>query len=55
MFDLFGLSECSLDCYKYITMIDKGKYASHGAFIKRIPLAALAQRQKAKLGCISLI
>ena len=31
-------------------MIDKGKYASHGAFIKKLPIAAAAQRHKPKLG-----
>ena len=35
-------------------MIDKGKYASHGAYIKRIPQAALAQREKPKLGHSSI-
>lgn len=34
----------------YILMIDKGKYASHGAFIKRLPAVAVAQHHKPKLG-----
>lgn len=36
-------------------MIDKGKYAAHGTFIKKLPAAAQAQRKKAKLGTISTI
>jgi len=31
-------------------MIDKGKYASHGAYIKRLPQMAVGQHQKPKLG-----
>jgi len=31
-------------------MIDKGKYASHGAFIKRLTTSSLAQWNKPKLG-----
>lgn len=31
-------------------MIDKGKYASHGSYIKRLSYNFLAKRDKPKLG-----
>lgn len=36
-------------------MIDKGKYASHGAFIKRLNKSAMVHWNKPKLGKTSLI
>ena len=34
-------------------MIDKGKYASHGAFIKKISQQCLGRRDKSKLAVIN--
>ena len=39
----------------FIKMIDKGKYASHGVFIKKISEDCLAKRQKASLAVINPI
>lgn len=36
-------------------MIDKGKYASHGAFIKKINEKCLGKRDKKKLAIINPI